>query len=42
MHRLTVDDNDDDDGMDTMSSSPSAYTSFYLVSGTLGKKKNKI
>lgn len=33
---------EDDIGVDKTSSSPSAYTSFYLVSGTLGTKKNKI
>ena len=33
---------EDDGGVDKTSSSPSAYTSFCLVSGTLGTKKNKI
>jgi len=33
---------EDDVGVDKTSSSPSAYTSFCLVSGTLGTKKNKI
>jgi hypothetical protein len=33
---------EDDVGVDKMPSSPSAYTSFCLVSGNLGTKKNKI
>jgi len=34
--------NEDDVGVDKMSSFPSACTSFCLVFGTLGTKKNKI
>jgi hypothetical protein len=46
MLRPTGDDNDDDyeddGGRNKTSSSPYADTSFYLVSGTLETKKNKI